>query len=195
MANERGLLALCLLENQQFNALDKGNYTLLLILTCVLCRNGKLRGEGNHLISSLRGGGVLNGFGSPDGVKVKRWLFELMLGGACISRVFWDQFVSLKRVWNGWLDHHGNQPTLFFADLGLKLRLFFLSWLSNGCSCWSPSVRCHFWKIHQSVITNKEAKPAPIDASLVGVLVFTVSSGVISCGLFCFQRCRFTPTV
>lgn len=49
--NERGLLLLFLLENQQLNILDKGNYTQLPSLMPVLCRNGKLRLDSNHRIS------------------------------------------------------------------------------------------------------------------------------------------------
>lgn len=54
-ANEGATLSLFLSENQQSSALDKGNYTVLLILTSVLCWNGKLRQDSNHLISDSHG--------------------------------------------------------------------------------------------------------------------------------------------
>lgn len=57
--NEGGLVSLSLSfffpKYQQSGALDKGNYTLKLVLTSVLCWNGKLRRDSNHLISDSHG--------------------------------------------------------------------------------------------------------------------------------------------
>lgn len=57
VANEGGLLSLLLFfsKYQQSSVLDKGNYTSKLDLTSVLCCNGKLRRDGNHLISDSHG--------------------------------------------------------------------------------------------------------------------------------------------
>lgn len=77
MANEGGLLSLSLSENQQFNAADKGNYTLLLALTSVLMLRWQIKARSGASSNFQLGQEVPDGFpGHPRGQgNEERWLF------------------------------------------------------------------------------------------------------------------------